>query len=224
MLIGIKCLIVGLADPVFCRRLILVIALKLGVAIVVGYFGRGEVVSITSSMLGTAWLIYSWFFHAVQLPLKPWLAHFVYFGPVFLLVVIFWSRLSEYASNLGIGDGFKISLGLLARLSINSESRHFVAFLPWLCVVILCGVSCKARAFDARAQDWLSRPLWCIGFLTAAFLTSRFYLSIGLSDDPSAWLATWGPWWSWQQYCKSLVIGLIGIVVGMRIWRSIFRS
>lgn len=219
MLYALQTLVEGLASSTVCRRLIAVLALKLAVAFIVGYLGRGEIASITSSTLGTAWLVYSWFFHGAQQPLEPWLAHLVYFGPVVLLAAVFWTRLTHFINILDLGPGMNISLGIFAILSINSESRHLVAFVPWLLVLVLCGVNASTDGSDLRARTMFCRPFVVVGFFLAALFSSRVYVSAGFSDDRTSWLAKWGPWWNWTDYYWAIFIGLVATCLGLAIWR-----
>lgn len=218
MLDALQKLVEGLASSTVCRRLIAVLALKLAAAFIVGYFGRGEVAAITSSTLGTVWLIYSWFFHGAQQPLQPWLAHLVYFGPVVLLAAVFWTRLTHFINILDFGPGMNISLGMIALLSINSESRHLVAFVPWLLVLVLCGMNASTDRSDLRARTMFRRPFVVAGFFLAALVTSRVYVSAGFADDRTSWLAKWGPWWTWADYYWAVFIGLVATCLGLAIW------
>lgn len=77
-------------------------------------------------------------------PLVFLIAHVVYFGPWFLLFVIFWRRFCRECSGLGLG----FSLLLLANvfLSISSHSRWLINVLPaFLAVLIKCAWPVLAR-------------------------------------------------------------------------------
>ena len=218
MLDALQKLVEGLASSTFCRRLIAVLALKIVVAFVVGYFGRGEVAAITSSSLGVVWLIYSWFSWRTATVGAVASALGLLRPRRLALVAVFWTRLTHFINILDLGPGMNICLGMIVLLSINSESRHLVAFVPWLLVLVLCGINASTDDTEVRAQTMFHRPLVIAGFFLAMFVTSRVYVSTGFAGDRTFWLTKWGPWWTWTDYYWAVFIGSVTACLGLAIW------
>lgn len=189
-----------LSDRVVLKRLLLLAFLWGVKGLVVGYFARGPVMSGTSTFYGALQVLYTFQFHAIEQPLKPWLAHFIFYGPVLLWVIYYWPRFVEVCQQQKYGSGCLLTLVCIMAFSTDAESRHFVAFLPLLLLFIL------------YAMNTISAPLFSF-FVLGTLLASRFwgtYASISPDVDP--WLYTWGPWWTVEMYHKALLVSLAALV------------
>ncbi len=74
-------------------------------------------------------------YQALVYPLGSYIAHFIYFGSVIILLFL---RFKKVISSIGnLGKGFVVFLGLNLILMIGSESRQFIYVIPFITVAIL---------------------------------------------------------------------------------------
>ena len=140
-------------------------------------------------------------------------AHVVYFGPIVWEAVWLWSKVAQNVRSLGLGAVLAAALAIL--MSITSESRHLIPFIPLL-------VAATAWAMDSeplcRAQTW--------AFVVWALVLAKFWLPIdagtfshAASDFPEQlYFMNQGPWMSGVSY---LVQGTVVILAGMvlKLWQ-----
>ena len=155
--------------------------------------GKGEIMSINSQFYGQIYFLFSNYFHAVALPLLWVIAPILFFGPVVILIVVFYKKIftkTIFLENFGLG----ISLVLIVILLPNTESRHHIAYLPWLFYILVSRVN-----FNTAYVYFIFTPLM--------IATSRFYGSYAptnQSNDP--YLMSWGPWMSQEVYLTGLLV------------------
>jgi hypothetical protein len=65
----------------------------------------------------------------ISKPLYPLISHVVYYGPIVLLAVFFWKKISLNVQKIGIGLICFFAFYLLQ--SIDPESRHLMFFFPF---------------------------------------------------------------------------------------------
>ena len=191
----------------FLKRLAIIAALWTAKTVLVEFFGRGPAMSATSSFRGSAWIFYTFQFHAIQQPLKSWVAHIVFFGPAAVLIYATWRRLAATVDAKGFGSGCVLTLAFVAASSTDAESRHFIAFLPLLTTLAL-----SAFGEVGRFTFW--------AFVLWAVAATRFwgdYAPITPQTDP--WLFMWGPWWTVSFYIRAVAVaGLLVAHLGVSVW------
>jgi len=155
--------------------------------------GRGEIMSINSKFEGQIYFLTTNYFHAVAFPLLWIIAPILFFGPVVILIIVFYKTIFSkeiFYENTGLG----ISLILIVILLPNTESRHHIAYLPWLLYILV-----KSVNFSEKYVLFVYTPLMIV--------TSRFYgsyASVNLPNDP--YLMTWGPWMSHKVYLTGIIL------------------
>jgi len=133
---------------------------------------------------------------SVTAPLKSLVAHAVFFGPVVLVLILGWRAV---ARSIGAaGPGIVLVAALAITLSLDSESRHLVIFVPFL-------VSFAAKAVDAEPPSRRNLGI----FAVLSLLVSKVWLVFG--DDSTLYLSNIGPWMSHDWY---VVDGLVLLVLG----------
>jgi len=129
---------------------------------------------------------------SVMAPAQFLVAHAIYFGPVFLLLLGSWRQVQARVAEAGLG--MVLALGLAVMLSINSESRYLSNLWPMM-------VPFVAKEWDGRLT---SRQL--TGLVMAALLFSKVWLIIGAPSSPipeypsQLYFMNQGPWMSAQSY------------------------
>jgi len=93
-------------------------------------------------------------------PLKFIIAHVAFFGPVILLMIIFWKRLSAAIIEAGVGLTAVFTLALFH--GIDSESRHLIEY--YVFIIALTAKAC-------HAMDWKRWQL--VGLAAVAFFIAR---------------------------------------------------
>jgi hypothetical protein len=132
--------------------------------------------------------------YSVAAPLKFLVAHVDYYGPVVLVLVLGWRAVARAIGAAGTGIGWVVALAVM--LSLNSESRHLVMFVPFL-------VAFAAKAVDE--QPPARRTLWI--FAGLSILASKAWLVIG--TDVQLYLSNFGPWMSNERYALDGVVLLV---------------
>ena len=194
---------VSLTKRTFLKRFSIVVLLLAAKSAVVAYFGQGEVASPTSSFLGSAWVFYSFQYHAIEQPLKSWIAHCVFYGPIFLLILSRWGRMAHVCRELGFGSGAILSLSLVVVLSTDAESRHLLSFMPWAMVFAIAAGKEFGKAYLTT-------------FIVLSILSTRFFIEHGpviAAGDPG--ILMWGPWWTVSGYWKAVVLASMA---GALLW------
>lgn len=158
-------------------------------------------------------LFYYLTLQAVAAPLKPFVAHFLYFGPIFI-AALFLCFL--YGRGLGDLKGFPLFICLLAYLPIlamGSESRQWIAAFP----VAVALVAINRFRYRLLLLFLFSALALCIpamyleGALAASFIDGQQKM------DSLGWqfyFGRQGPWMSQRTY----VIGLVSMLVFLVIY------
>ncbi len=169
--------------------------------------------SLASSTLGSVYIFTSFQYHAVEQPLKPWIAHLAFFGPVVLMIGYCWPRLADTCKNHGLDRAALCIPVMVALLSSNAESRHLVAFMPLLVILSLASIQSFPRTL-------------IILFLAWTIAASRFWGNYGdaamTGNDP--WVMLWGPWWPVDSYVRATVCVVLMIATFVCAARYLRRS
>lgn len=183
------------------QTLSVILAIYLAKSFIVLYFAQGPVRAV-GGLDGAAWILYSFQYQLIEQPLKSIFAHMIYYGPVFLLLMFGWSNIKENIKMLDLNAGFIVSLSLVVLLIPNSESRHLVAFLPWIMLA----------TFPSLKNIGLCQ-ICVVGVL--ALLSTRFFIETPYVADHSNdfWLMTWGPWWVVETYNRAAVVSILATLL-----------
>ncbi|MEO8400826.1 MAG: hypothetical protein ABI597_03380 [Gammaproteobacteria bacterium] len=141
-------------------------------------------------------------------PLVFLVSHILYYGPIVCLLIYFWNDVVKYLTANGFGLFLVCSLYLL--LSIGSESRQLINFLP-IAVIVL------AEVLNCKSLSWKFTHL----FILLSLMVSRAWLPLNhgtwlslLSNPPEITLAfpmQWyfmsqGPWMSHAMYLVNFIL------------------
>lgn len=92
-------------------------------------------------------------------------AHVTYYGPIIILIFLFWNKFkSELENN---STGFKLLIILNTLFAINPVSRHLIAALPFFVIVLIVAKE------NVKFDKW-----FYILFSLFALLFSRFWFTI----------------------------------------------
>jgi len=145
-------------------------------------------------------------------------AHVVYFGPIVLAAIFLWPQLCRRFRREGLA--VVLLAGAAVILSITSESRHLLTFLPLL------------AAFAVQAIDELPRHRWHdLVFLAAGLAASKCWLPLNhgpvtgnlLEFPDQYYFMNQGPWMSDGMYFLqgATVLALAAVFAWMYPGRSI---
>lgn len=164
-------------------------------------------------------LFYFLTLQASSAPLKPFVAHFLYFGPIFtvaMLSCLFYERAFKELRSFPL---FLIVLAYVPILLMGSESRQWIAVFP--VVVALIGMN----QFNLRV-------LGLYFLFSLALCVPAFFLREGMAaaiSDPlqsfssegwQLYFGRQGPWMSQRTY----VIGLVSMLVFLMAYLSVQRQ
>lgn len=144
-------------------------------------------------------LLQNMFYQGLNTPLKPILSHFIYFGPCFLIALQLVctsnrSKLSARPVQIAI-------LGFLPLLFVGSESRQWIAILPFLVAYVAqSNTSEKTTRLILYTSLLMATPLfWLANSIYKAFVTS-----LPMSDPLwQLYFGRQGPWMSNSTYLIS---------------------
>jgi hypothetical protein len=108
-----------------CSNILLFIIMYAFVNIIQRYLANKEPSSSLIYMLFVRLLM-----PAVQAPFAFIVCHFMYYGFAIILLCIFWKDVVKRYANYGYSFFVIIVLGLM--MSLNTESRHMLSFIPFL--------------------------------------------------------------------------------------------
>lgn len=142
---------------------------------------------------------------AIANPLVFLVAHFIYFGPVFLLLLYFRKEFTSEMNKYGTGLHLFILIYLL--VGAGSESRQFINAWP-VCVLLLC----------SALKKYKFSTLFLLVMMGTALLTSKFWYRMNREafrgdflDFPyQHYFMSQGPWMSDTMY---LLQGSMGLAV-----------
>lgn len=153
-------------------------------------------------------LLQNMFYQGLNAPFKPLLSHFVYFGPCFIIALQLLFLSTPSARHL---RSVKIAiLGFLPLLAIGSESRQWVAILPFLVAYIAqFDFSEKRRQLMLYCSVLLLIPL----FWLATAVTKANSMQLPTTDPLwQLYFGRYGPWMSQTTFLISTMALLVFIV------------
>lgn len=158
------------------------------------------------------------FYQGLNTPLKPILAHFIYFGPCFIIALQLLcasNRVTPQARPIQIA-----LLGFLPVLLVGSESRQWIAILPFIVAFVAqSNISEKRRKLLLYYSLFMAAPLfWLAESVSKAW-------SLGLPTSDPLWQLYFGrngPWMSQTTYLVS-ALALFGFVAAWWLTRSSIR-
>ena len=152
---------------------------------------------------------------AIAKPLVFLEAHFIYFGPIALLIIFLWKSYISYIAKYGYG--FIFIIFSLIILSLNSESRYMITLLPFVSFPI-CLILEKYNL--KKSAGWL--------FAFASIIISRFWFTINTPDIEQEFIAenflefpaqryfmNSGSWQNWTTY---FIFMAITVTYAFLIW------
>lgn len=150
-------------------------------------------------------------------PLIYLVAHFAYYGPFVLLIVIYWKKLVACAYEKG--TGLFLVLLMYGILSLSSESRCYINALP-----VFVFLTCEVLKESNITQRFT------YGMLTLSLLMSKFWLPMNIGGPwPSIYgtppgdyssfpyqmyFMNFGPWVGWKMYVAELIT-MIAVFFGL---------
>ena len=131
------------------------------------------------------------------------IGQFVYWGPMFLLLVMNWKTTSRSIQRLGIGP--IVATAVAALFAIDSEARHLLNLYPMVLMVCIKSIESRVRG-----------KLLCWFLIPVSFATSLFWFRINVAsfvDHPLAfpdqrYFMTQGPWMSDKSYLTQVAIAV----------------
>jgi hypothetical protein len=154
------------------------------------------------------WLLFSW--ESMRLPGIFYLGHVVFFGPLFLLVLLRWRSICRGLQPHGLGLTLCFTFNLL--LSLDPQSRHLLHFLPLLVLFAVKSV---------ESEGWGTSRVAAFTLLAVAF--SKVWLHFGgIDGPPGQFPAQWffmnlGDWMTLRPYFaqggSALVAGLLMLLL-----------
>ena len=197
--------------PLIKNRVIALIFIEVVFQTFIRFIGKGEIMSINSKPLGQLYFLLGNYFHAVAFPFLWIVAPIIFYGPMVILFIIYYKKIfnfSIFSANFGLGLSFLLIILLIP----NTESRHHIAYIPWIFYFLV-----KNAEFHIKYLFIIYIPLM--------ILTSRFYGEYGpvnLPNDP--YLFSWGPWYSFKTYLIGTLISLLALLIHGLIIRTISKS
>ncbi|MFJ2326641.1 hypothetical protein [Pseudomonas sp. NPDC087690] len=160
-------------------------------------------------------LLQNMFYQGLNAPFKPILAHFIYFGPCFVIALQLLFRSNKSTSS---ARHLQIALlGFLPLLLVGSESRQWIAILPFLVAFVAqADISEKHQKLMIGCSVILAAPLFWLTESVAKAVSSHLPMT-----DPSwqFYFGRQGPWMSQGSYLAS-AIALFIFMTAWRITRS----
>lgn len=154
-------------------------------------------------------LLKNMFYQALNTPFKPLLAHFMYFGPIFIVALVL--LFNHSAARERVDPVAVVTLGFLPILLIGSESRQWAALLPFLAAYVAKrGVSTYIRMLMIAYSVLLTAPLlWLADSSFKAYTTQLPMV------DPhwQIYFGRQGPWMSFQTY--KIAALLVTVFIGL---------
>lgn len=146
-------------------------------------------------------------FLATVRPGISFVAHVVYFGPVIILVALSWNRVCRFVHSAGIGLTMTLTYAFL--LSLNSESRILINFMPVIAVLV---------AVVTVDSEWPTWRLVLLAGVSILWSKAWYQLSPDIGSLPAAFPAqsyfmNHGPWMSGWSYVLQGTGVLVSTVV-----------
>lgn len=161
-------------------------------------------------------------------PLGFLVMHFVYFGPVAILFILFWKDFIQYIQSSSIGLFLFTSLSLV--MIIDSESRHLINIMPVFILTFALAIKNNNAVIQKLTPKFLA--IWTV----LSVLVSCCWFPISLPEHiPEAsginqhvfqsfpyqsYFMFQGPWVSHQMYYSFLLIFLIIYLVSFIFFKK----
>ena len=149
-------------------------------------------------------------------------SNFMYYGFIVIIMIYLWDKLFPIYLKYGYSFFGIIVLGLI--MSLNTESRHLLSFIPFLFFPVLTVIS--------ESQIKKINFSFSMFFMLSSIILSRFWYKINVPGIEKAFIDPFenhigsyvafpaqryfmaqGPWMSHQMYLLFLVIFIISIIV-----------
>ncbi|GHU52912.1 hypothetical protein FACS189496_3730 [Bacilli bacterium] len=153
---------------------------------------------------------------ATQAPFAYLVCNFMYYGLIVIFLCIYWNDAIKRYANYGYSFFIVIILGLI--MSLNTESRHLLSFVPFL---ILPFIEVINKRFNVK---------FSIIFSIASLALSRFWFKInveGIEEAFEDWtigsyesfpaqryFMAQGPWMSYSMYVLFLGVFVLSFISG----------
>ncbi|KKQ34488.1 MAG: hypothetical protein US51_C0037G0001, partial [Microgenomates group bacterium GW2011_GWA2_37_6] len=135
---------------------------------------------------------------SIQLPFIFLVSHVTYYGPIVLLIMLFWKKISKLIMGYGIGLVLLVLLSVI--FAFESESRGLINLVPLIVV------------FTVKILDDIHfRPsfYWIFGIFS--LFASKVWLPLNL--DLGLYFMNFGPWMSDSGYIVQGVAALFGGII-----------
>ena len=148
---------------------------------------------------------------AIAKPGVFYLAHIVYYGPLMIVAMYLWKPMSLHIREYGLGITLMFLAG--AFLTLDSESRHLIAFLPAVVTFVIK---------SAESLNWNARQTGFLAVISVLYSKCWLTMNVGpLSGNVLHWpdqryLMNTGPYMSDATYLVQGVI-TIGITIAIGI-------
>jgi hypothetical protein len=191
------------------RAVVAVLVLAL-LKLAVHRLASGEVIG-----WGTKGFVVHTFLSALAEPGIFLVAHTVYYGPVILLLVLFWRPFCASMREFGLGFSLFVILNVI--LSISSQSRYQINVVTAFIIVLV-------RLLDRAGLTYRSLACWAVLCLCYSKVWYVFNTAPQVDDETMASLLRFplqhyfmnsGPWMSHQMY---LVQGGIVLLTGLLLY------
>ena len=103
-----------------------------------------------------------------------------------VFIIYHWKEIDKILLRINLGHGLHLGFFIFC-LSVNSESRHLISFLPFLLLII-------------SAMNCISKNLIVL-FSILSLISSRFYVPF---DQRAEYMLTNGGWWTLKEYFTAL--------------------
>jgi len=186
----------------------LAVGLLLGATVIHGTFSSGQ------SGIGAVAQLHTTAYFATTKPLVFLVGHGVFFGPIFLVLLLRWRSIVGRVSAEGLGLVAVAGLGLF--LSLGSESRHLFTFAGMLLPFAIVELD----------RSNLGHKTALI-FVSISLVYSRFWLTLPthpggnpLKFPAQMFFMTQGPWMSWSMYLAQGALVVITAIWVHRLFKQ----
>lgn len=199
------------------RNLVLFVLLYLGIKFVINYLSNGSSLVSLSIMLKGRLLV-----PPTVDPFVFLVCNFMYYGFIVFFIIFYWEEVLKIYAEYGYSFFITISLGFL--MSLNTESRHLISFIPFIIFPLL-------KLLSDRENSKISLN-FSIVFSFLSLALSRFWYKINVPGIEKAFIDPFenrigsyqdfpaqryfmaqGPWMSHEMYYIFLGIFVISLSV-----------
>jgi len=194
-------------------RLVRATGFWLAILLLIASEGSVNAIAILPPRIGADRFIMDTFYTSATQPGIFFLAHVLYFGPVMLFLLFLWPQVCENIKRHG--PGLVACFGLAAVVSVGSESRKLVNFLPFVVVFLV-------ETLDSKLTN---QRLVVLALLCVLF--SKIWLPM---DQPlvlpflghlswrGVYVTSRGPWITHGAYALQLAV--VSVVMPLFWWWS----